>query len=394
MSTLPKPAPEAEKHSEQLVLKIQDEIQSAGGWLDFARFMQLALYATGLGYYSAGSQKFGDIKKGGGDFVTAPQISPLFAQTLANQMIQVLQLTQGSVLELGAGTGKLAADCLLTLAKLNGLPERYFILEVSDHLRQVQLETLSQTLPQDVLQRVEWLNELPQQFAGIVIGNEVLDAIPVNIVHKHANGIEVCGIAVVNHKLVWQNRPINQHGTPSEKSLFEAVTNLNLPEGYTTEINPAASGLMTSLANMLKNGAILMIDYGFSAREYYHPQRNQGTLMCHYQHYAHTDPLIYVGLQDITAHVDFTSIAHAAVKGGLSLSGFCSQAQFLMNCGILTLLSEVSPTDMARYAPLAAAAQKLLSPAEMGDLFKAIAFTKEIDTPLMGFLTGDKSHTL
>lgn len=394
MSTLPKPAPEAEKHSEQLVLKIQDEIQSAGGWLDFARFMQLALYATGLGYYSAGSQKFGDIKKGGGDFVTAPQISPLFAQTLANQMIQVLQLTQGSVLELGAGTGKLAADCLLTLAKLNGLPERYFILEVSDHLRQVQLETLSQTLPQDVLQRVEWLNELPQQFAGIVIGNEVLDAIPVHIVHKHANGIEVCGIAVVNHKLVWQNRPINQHGTPSEKSLFEAVTNLNLPEGYTTEINPAASGLMTSLANMLKNGAILMIDYGFSAREYYHPQRNQGTLMCHYQHYAHTDPLIYVGLQDITAHVDFTSIAHAAVKGGLSLSGFCSQAQFLMNCGILTLLSEVSPTDMARYAPLAAAAQKLLSPAEMGDLFKVIAFTKEIDTPLMGFLTGDKSHTL
>ena len=394
MSTLPKPAPEAEKHSEQLVLKIQDEIQSAGGWLDFARFMQLALYATGLGYYSAGSQKFGDIKKGGGDFVTAPQISPLFAQTLANQMIQVLQLTQGSVLELGAGTGKLAADCLLTLAKLNGLPERYFILEVSDHLRQVQLETLSQTLPQDVLQRVEWLNELPQQFAGIVIGNEVLDAIPVNIVHKHANGIEVCGIAVVNHKLVWQNRPINQHGTPSEKSLFEAVTNLNLPEGYTTEICPAASGLMTSLANMLKNGAILMIDYGFSAREYYHPQRNQGTLMCHYQHYAHTDPLIYVGLQDITAHVDFTSIAHAAVKGGLSLSGFCSQAQFLMNCGIFTLLSEVSPTDMARYAPLAAAAQKLLSPAEMGDLFKVIAFTKEIDTPLMGFLTGDKSHTL
>ena len=234
-----------------------------------------------------------------------------------------------------------------------------------------------------MLQRVEWLNELPQQFAGIVIGNEVLDAIPVNIVHKHANGIEVCGIAVVNHKLVWQNRPINQHGPPSEKSLFEAVTNLNLPEGYTTEINPAASGLMTSLATILKNGAILMIDYGFSAREYYHPQRNQGTLMCHYQHYAHTDPLIYVGLQDITAHVDFTSIAHAAVKGGLSLSGFCSQAQFLMNCGILTLLSEVSPTDMARYAPLAAAAQKLLSPAEMGDLFKVIAFTKEIDLSLI-----------
>ena len=394
MSTLPKPPLEAKNHSEQLVIKIQKEILTAGGWISFERFMQLALYAPGLGYYSAGSQKFGDIKKGGGDFVTAPQISPLFAQTLANQMLQILQLTQGNVLELGAGTGRLAADCLLALAKLNCLPKRYFILEVSDHLRQIQLETLSQTLPKDVLQRVEWLNELPKHFEGMVIGNEVLDAIPVHIVHKNANGIEECGISVVHQQFVWQNRPINQHSAPSEAGLYEAVTNLNLPEGYTTEICPAAGGLVTSLAASIKKGAILMIDYGFSAREYYHPQRNQGTLMCHYQHYAHSDPLIYVGLQDITAHVDFTSIAHAAVKNGLNLSGFCSQAQFLMNCGILALLSEVSPNDMARYAPLAAAAQKLLSPAEMGDLFKVIAFSKGIDAALIGFSSGDKSHSL
>lgn len=394
MSTLPKPSPEAQKHSAQLVLKIQHEIQTTGGWMDFERFMQLALYATGLGYYSAGSQKFGDIKKGGGDFVTAPQISPLFAQTLANQIMQVLQLTQGSVLELGAGTGKLAVDCLLALAKLNCLPERYFILEVSDHLRQVQYETLSQALPQDLLQRVEWLEELPKHFEGVVIGNEVLDAIPVHIVHKNTNGIEMCGVSVVNQTFVWQNRPIHQHGTPSESRIFDAVAELNLPDGYTTEICPAAGGLMATLATTLKSGAILMIDYGFSAREYYHPQRNLGTLMCHYQHYAHPDPFIYVGLQDITAHVDFTGIAHAAVKNGLTLSGFCSQAQFLMNCGILALLSEVSPNDMARYAPLAAAAQKLLSPAEMGDLFKVIAFTKGIDVPLIGFSSGDKSYTL
>jgi len=169
---------------------------------------------------------------------------------------------------------------------------------------------------------------------------------------------------------------------------------LALPQDYLTEICPAASGLIASLAHALKKGVIIMLDYGFSAREYYHPQRNLGTLMCHYQHYAHTEPLVYVGLQDITAHVDFTSIAHAGVNNELELAGFCSQAQFLMNCGILDLISKVSPQDMANYAPLAAAAQKLLSPAEMGDLFKVIAFSKQLDIALLGFSVGDKSHIL
>ncbi len=384
MSTLPTPSPDAKKHSERLTSLIQHTIKEAGGWIDFAKFMQLALYAPGLGYYSAGSQKFGT----DGDFVTAPEISPLFAQTISNQIAQVLGETKGDILELGAGTGKLAADLLLTLEQLNSLPNKYFILEVSDHLRQVQLETFQRKLPQALMQRVEWLDTLPSSFVGAVLGNEVLDAIPVHIVHATSQGL--CERGVVDKADVFSM----QDKALTEQHLLTVASKLNLPEGYITEFCPAANGLIASLANILQRGIILMIDYGFAEREYYHPQRNQGTLMCHYQHLSHIEPLINVGLQDITAHVDFTSIAHAGVNNGLELSGFCSQTQFLMNCGILDAMSEVSPHDMARYAPLAAAAQKLLSPAEMGDLFKVITFSKNMESTLIGFVTGDKSHTL
>jgi SAM-dependent MidA family methyltransferase len=267
------------------------------------------------------------------------------------------------------------------------LPAKYFILEVSDHLRQVQLETLQKKLSSDLMQRVEWLNELPSTFDGLVLGNEVLDAIPVHIVHVTQQNMCERGVAF-NDGFIWQDKAITQ------KNLLDIVSQQNLPEGYLTEFCPAASGLLASLASMLHHGIILMIDYGFSAREYYHPQRNQGTLMCHYQHYAHTDPLINVGLQDITAHVNFSQLAMFCEEDGIRLAGYASQAQFLMNCGILDVMSQVSPHDMARYAPLAAAAQKLLSPAEMGDLFKVIALSKNIDQPLIGFISGDKSHTL
>lgn len=388
MNTLPTPSVEAQKHSQQLISLIQKTINVQKGWISFAEFMHLALYAPGLGYYSAGGQKLGDSKTGGGDFVTAPQISPLFAQTISNQISQILHITHGNILELGAGTGKLAADIVLTLAEKNSAPAKYFILEVSDHLCQVQLETMQRSLPQDLVERVEWLKELPSNFNGVIIGNEVLDAIPVHIVNVKNDGIYERGIVIEAAEFVWQDKVL------SEPSLLDVVSKLNLPEDYVTEVCPAVSGLIASLAHSLQQGMILMIDYGFSAREYYHPQRNQGSLMCHYQHYAHSDPLINIGLQDITAHVDFTIVAHTGVNHGLALSGFCSQAQFLMNCGILELMSQVSPHDMARYVPLAAAAQKLLSPAEMGDLFKVIAFSKNIDEPLIGFVSGDKSHTL
>jgi SAM-dependent MidA family methyltransferase len=381
---MPPLTPDAQKHSQQLIEFIQQNIQQAGGWISFAEFMQMALYTPGLGYYAAGSPKFGMV----GDFVTAPEMSPLFARVLSNQVAEVLAVTQGNILELGAGTGKLAADILLTLAEKSALPEQYFILEVSDHLRQVQRETLESRLPKAIFECVEWLTVLPQYFDGIILGNEVLDAIPVHLIHITSHGMYDRGVSYGGSGFEWQDQPL------TDKNLVNTVTQLNLPTGYLTELCPAAQGLMTSLADCLAQGAIIMIDYGFAAREYYHPQRNLGTLMCHYQQLAHPDPLLNIGLQDITAHVDFTGIAQAGVDQDLQLAGFCSQAQFLMNCGILDVMSQVSPHDMAQYAPMAAAAQKLLSPAEMGDLFKVIGFTKNIDMPLMGFVAGDKSHTL
>ncbi len=383
MSSLPIPNAEALAHSQRLTALIQDRIRQQQGWISFADFMRMALYEPQLGYYSGGAKKFGM----GGDFVTAPEISPLFAQALARQVAQVLAETQGDILELGAGTGRLAVDMLLALQELGQLPEQYFILEVSAHLRQVQQENIRAALPEELANCVVWLDTLPSNFTGIIIGNEVLDAIPVHLIHRTAQGLCERGVSF-DKDFIWQDKPL------SSGSLYEAVDALSLPEGYLTEICPAASGLIASLALTLERGVILMVDYGFPAHEYYHPQRNSGTLMCHYQHHAHPDPLMNVGLQDITSHVDFTRIAQAGVDAGLELSGFCSQAQWLMNCGILDLLSQVSPKDMARYAPLAAAAQKLLSPAEMGDLFKVIAFTRQFDAPLLGFSAGDKCHTL
>ncbi len=348
----------------------------------------MALYTSALGYYSGGTQKFGLA----GDFVTAPEISPLFAQTIACQYVQLQaapMLASGAdILELGAGTGKLAADLLLELQDLGVFPEHYFILEVSDHLRHIQLETCKKALPKDLFEKLDWLETLPERFNGLILGNEVLDAIPVQIIHKTADGWRERGVAFKNG-FVWQDAPIAASRLAS--SLPQYFT--DLPQGYVTEICPAASGLMRSLAETLECGAILLIDYGFSAHEYYHPQRNQGTLMCHFQHHAHDNPLIHVGLQDITAHVDFTQIAQAGEAHGISLAGYITQAQFLMNCGILDILSQHSP-DSPQFMQLAAAAQKYLSPAEMGDLFKVIAFTKGLDEPLIGFMQGDKSHTL
>ena len=382
-STLPAPSEEALLHSQQLALLIRDEIRQCGGWLSFAQFMQMALYTPKLGYYSGGAKKFGM----GGDFITAPEISPLFAKTLAYQVKQILQETKGNILELGAGTGRLATDMLHALQAMQQLPERYYILDVSAHLRRIQLETMRSELPSDLVDRVVWLDSLPDKFTGLVLGNEVLDAVPVNLVYASDQRLYERGVAY-EKDFFWQDKSI------SEGDLFDAVSMYAFYDQYLTEASPQSVGLIHSLARMLDAGVILMLDYGFPAHEYYHPQRNQGTLMCHYQHYAHGNPFINIGLQDITSHVDFTRIAQAGLECGLQLQGFCSQAQFLMNCGILNVMSKVSPHNIAEYAPLAAAAQKLLSPAEMGDLFKVIALAKKFEPPLLGFVSGDKSHTL
>ena len=383
MPPLPIASPAELAHSQVLTDNIAQKIIESGGWINFATFMHMALYLPALGYYSGGAKKFGK----GGDFVTAPEISPLFARTLARQAAQVLAETKGSILELGAGTGKLAADILLELQQLNTLPAEYFILEVSDYLRQIQRETLQKRLSADLFKRVVWPDALPTNFVGLIVGNEVLDAIPAHLIVNTAAGLYERGLAF-EQELIWQDKPL-QKG-----KLHDEVSTYSLPNNYLTEACPAAASLINSLAHCLKQGVILMLDYGFGAAEYYHPQRNQGTLMCHFQHYAHSNPLINLGLQDITAHVNFTAIAEAGTAQGLSLAGYCNQASFLINCGMLDLLAEVSPSNMAIYAPLAAAAQKLLSPAEMGELFKVIGFTKKLDEALIGFTLGDKTHAL
>lgn len=380
----------------QLTSLIQQKINDAGGWIDFATFMHMALYTPSLGYYSGGSVKFADALKGGGDFVTAPQISPLFTRTLARQAAQIMQeMYSGNlttnILELGAGTGKLAADLMLELQQLNQLPAQYYILEVSDYLRQIQFETMQVRLSVDLFKRVIWLDTLPINFVGLIFGNEVLDAIPVHLIYREQGDWRERGVALSNESeqaFVWQNKVL------SNADLVKEVSARSLPNDYLTEICPAANGLIASLAESLKQGVILMLDYGFGAAEYYHPQRNTGTLMCHYRHLAHINPLVNVGLQDVTAHVNFTAIAETGLSNGLSLAGYCNQASFLMNCGILEVLSETSPEDIAAYIPLSAAAQKLLSPAEMGELFKVIALSKGISSDLIGFKSGDKAHML
>ncbi|MDP3482903.1 MAG: SAM-dependent methyltransferase, partial [Sulfuricella sp.] len=327
------------------------------------------------------------------DFVTAPEISALFGQALAQQAAQVLGLTAGNILEIGPGSGRLAFDLLSELERLGQLPEHYFLLEVSADLRQRQQHLLARFAP-----RVEWLDRLPASFSGLIIGNEVLDAMPVHLVAWGEDSILERGVSMEDGRFSWSERKL------TSGELFDAASGLaptltlprNAGEGknYVSEIGLAARGFIATLAGLLEKGAILMLDYGFGQNEYYHPQRSSGTLMCHYRHHAHDDPFYLPGLQDITSHVDFTAIAEAGVRHGLKLLGYTSQAHFLINSGITDLLARASPEQASAYLPLAAQAQKLLNPAEMGELFKAIALGKDVDTPLVGFARGDKSHML
>lgn len=382
MPSLPTPAPEALQLSLALRGHIQGDIAAAGGWISFARYMELALYAPGLGYYSAGSRKFGQA----GDFVTAPDISSLFGQTLARQVAQILTANAGNILELGAGSGALACDLLLELETLDCLPSQYAILEVSADLRERQEAAISARAPR-LASRVVWLTELPNAFSGCIIANEVLDALPAHVVAWSKDGIHERGVSVNDAGFVWQERP-------AQGMLLQTAARLNPPPPYLSEINLAARAWVTSLAETLRQGAVILIDYGFPAREFYHPQRHRGTLMCHYRQHAHDDPFYLPGLQDITSHVDFSAIAEAGRCAGLELMGYATQAQFLINCGITEVLARTSPENVAEYLPLATQALKLMNPSEMGELFKVLVLGKGISAPLIGFAEGDKSRFL
>lgn len=344
--------------------------------------MELALYAPGLGYYMAGARKLGR----DGDFVTAPEISALFGRTLARQLARLAAPELKAVLEIGAGSGALAADLLLELERLGAVPRHYLILELSPDLRERSRDTLAQRAPH-LLERVSWLSRLPPAFTGVVIGNEVLDAMPARIFEREGAELLERGVALHEGRFAWASRPPASLPARLDPACWPAV-------GYRSEVQEAAAGFIRSLGEVLADGAAFFIDYGFPRREYYHPDRAGGTLMCHYRHRAHDDPFFLPGLQDITTHIDFSAMAQAGEDAGLDILGYASQAQFLVNCGITDVLAETPASDVAAYAPLAAQAQKLLSPAEMGELFKVIAFGRGVSAPLAGFSSGDRRHAL
>ena len=380
---LPVPSDDARRHSDRLVEEIRLEVERHRGWISFTRYMDMALYAPGLGYYVAGAAKLG----AEGDFVTAPEISPLFGRTLARQVADILAHTGGGVLELGAGSGTLALSLLEELQTRNRLPDWYRILEVSPELVRRQRRLLLQRLP-GVAGRVEWVTSLPPHFTGVVVANEVLDALPVHLLAWREEGVLERGVSWKGGGFAWAERSL------APGALRAVAAGLQIEAPYQSEVSIAAPALLRTLAGALHRGVLLCMDYGFGRREYYHPQRNRGTLMCHYRHRAHDNPFFFPGLQDITAHVDFTSVAEAGVEAGMQLLGYTTQARFLINCGIADLLARTPAEQPAAYLPLAAGVQKLISPAEMGELFKVIALGRDVQPPLAGFNIGDKSRLL
>ncbi len=394
MLSLSTPTGSAYQHSCAVQEMICAEIATAGGWIPFTRYMELALYAPGMGYYCGGAAKFG----GTGDFVTAPEISPLFGKAVAQQGAQVLECmgeNSNNILEFGAGSGKLALDLLLEMEKLERLPKHYFILEVSGELQNRQKELFEKLAPH-LLSRVDWLEHLPAKFEGLILANEVLDAMPVHLVVWRGTNLFERGVAWNGRALEWSDHIlVNRELFKVARELSPQINSDGENVGtYVSEISLSTRRFMRSLAGILQQGAIVLIDYGFGYSEYYHSQRNRGTLMCHYRHHAHEDPFYFPGLQDITSHVDFSAIAQVATAEGLELLGYTSQAHFLINCGITEILARIPAENAGDFLPLANQLQKLVSPAEMGELFKVIVFGKNIQQPLVGFTSGDKSRQL
>lgn len=370
---LPDPSPDALAASQALQNLIVDEIRRFDGWIPFSRYMELALYAPDLGYYSGGAAKLGK----DGDFTTAPEMTPLFGATLAHAIGDLMAQSAPHILEFGAGTGKLAADILAECAAAGIVVESYAIVDLSGELRARQQERLA-SYPQ-----VMWLDAMPEAFSGVVVGNEVLDAMPVSLVVKSAHGWRERGVR-------WQDGAFAFEDRDCDAALIAQIPEADaLPVGYVTEVHPVAAGFMRSLAAMFaagqmqsgRGGAAILIDYGFPAHEYYLGQRSTGTLMCHYRHHAHDAPFHLPGLQDITAHVDFTSMALAAVQAGLDMIGYMSQAGFLLSAGLAERLLATAPDNVQAYLPQSNAVQKLTSPAEMGELFKVLVVGRDVELP-------------
>jgi len=431
LATLPDPDPAAQDASRALIARIRSAIAEAGGALDFAAFMELALYAPRLGYYTGGARKFG----AAGDFTTAPELTPLFGRTLAHTLAPVVAGRE--LLELGAGTGRLACDLLDALAAADALPERYSILELSGELRARQQAALASRHPA-LESRIRWLDRLPDALRGAIVANEVLDVVPVHLVQwaecaqdtgggfspatvpaavpaavpattaaTTATATATAGISAgISERCVacgdegadgsgapfrWVERPLES------PALLDAAARIPVEAAarpYLSEVAPAVNALVGSLIERLQQGIAVFIDYGFGRAEYYHPQRRHGTLMCHYRQHAHTDPFFLPGLQDITAHVDFTAVAEAALAAGGRLAGYTTQANFLLDAGIADLLAQTPADQPGRYLPQVAAVQRLLSPAEMGELFKVMVIARDCELVLPGLGARDLSRML
>jgi len=378
---LPEPGHDEKQYSQKLVKLISKEITAAGGWIDFARYMELVLYAPGLGYYSGGTQKFGEQ----GDFITAPEVSPLFAQTLANPVSQVLQsMGGGDVVEFGAGSGVLAADLLQALKNKNILPERYLIIELSAELKQRQKQTIERHLP-ELMDRVIWLDSLPEKpIKAVVLANEVLDAMPVQRFIKTETGFEVLGVGCSDDVLVLQNKKANDELSQFTKNIENDLGN-KFQQGYTSEVNLNIKPWLQSIEQIIQQGAVYLIDYGYPRSEYYLPERHMGTLMCYYKHRSHDSVLWNPGLQDITAFVDFTAVAEAAVDVGFDVNGFTSQGNFLLNTGLSQLVESQMSDDLKKQLPLVQQMKTLTLPSEMGERFKVMGLNKGLEILTPGF---------
>ncbi len=396
--TFPQPSAEAIAHSNKVKERIIAAIESAGGKISFEAYMNLALYAPGLGYYSAGLKKFGRL----GDFITAPEISPLFSQCLAIQCRHIMQQSGlSTLLEVGAGSGIMAIDIMQELERQDSLPEQYLILELSADLRDRQQKAIKDKIPH-LASRFHWLDQLPARpFNGIVIANELLDALPVHLLRLSGTQSFERFVALdKEQEFIWQDQSIEE---PRLNTIADEVRDIHLSmqtlndkpgQDYITEVNLLAMDWISSIADIMEQGAVLLVDYGYTAREYYHPQRFMGTLMCHYQHHRHDDPFYLPGMQDITAHINFSHIARSAEATGLTLCGFTTQAHFLMAGGLVELTRDLDPEDVVHFTETARQIKMLTLPEEMGELFKVILLAKGKPLSLPAFQFQDFSQRL
>jgi SAM-dependent MidA family methyltransferase len=389
---LPELTPDEAAHSAALVEHIREAIKKAGGWIDFAQFMQLALYAPGLGYYSAGARKFG----AAGDFITAPEVAPVFSRCLAAQCAEVLQSLGTSdtrILELGAGSGVMAAELLAELERQGALPAEYLILDLSADLRERQQATIAESVPH-LLERVRWLDGLPDEpFAGLIIANEVLDALTVQRFAIRHGEVNALGVSDEFGQFVLAEVRGGERLVAAVRQI-ERDTGVALPDGYESEVCMGLSQWLAGIGASLARGVMLFVDYGLPRREYYSLERTRGTLLCHFRHRFHDDALARVGLQDITAWVDFTAVAEAATAAGFEVAGYTTQAHFLIGAGLGDFVANVEGLDLVQRLNLSRQAMMLTLPGEMGERFKVIALSRDFDAPLRGFATRDLRHAL